>query len=654
MKQLRILLGIALIFLLLSGCTRNHRASTDDRAATSGEETVAGEETTEPTLEPNELSGEDFCFASEIPGLNTLLRIREDRCLALFRQGDGTRSLFLYDLTTGLLLGDQVLDGGEYQAEILPDGSILLLNTESGEVRQYDAALEQCMWSRSFQGKQWLLLDTGTLLRTWDDGIFRVDLLQDGSPETEYPMEGQNDLVFSFAQGDRVLVQSEESLFWLDLESKLSSYPRQSAPDHFAQIGQPWAYHSSSEELVIWPIGEDHIYFFERPGKLYGSGGGTGKSSSAECRYRDHRGMGLGGRNLLGGDSGALSICCMGRKWICLHDLSPGNSSLSYQRCSAGDAQTGDCTAVTEEELQAQNQADADKLEEQTGMELRIGPAGNAFPDVGYYGMAEENPMQIHTALDAVNRFVNACPEGFFQELPTESVPQLRLYLCGPVMASMPDVPLEAGGFTTTVPNVAAEVLQEFSEQPLETELPSWQIIVLNIDYLNTVTDLQFEQILAHEFMHVMENRIAVCEEERNMPYLDYWYTFVPGLDAYYECYLDENGENIQDVTYTMAGCNSRSDRDDVWFTDSYARTFPTEDRARIMEVAYSNGSTEYATVFQFPHLMEKAQYLCAVIRECFPSCAQAEELPWEQLIETVPFESYRQAVQDCRLEDFG
>ena len=654
MKQLRILLGIALIFLLLSGCTRNHRASTDDRAATSGEETVAGEETTEPTLEPNELSGEDFCFASEIPGLNTLLRIREDRCLALFRQGDGTRSLFLYDLTTGLLLGDQVLDGGEYQAEILPDGSILLLNTESGEVRQYDAALEQCMWSRSFQGKQWLLLDTGTLLRTWDDGIFRVDLLQDGSPETEYPMEGQNDLVFSFAQGDRVLVQSEESLFWLDLESKLSSYPRQSAPDHFAQIGQPWAYHSSSEELVIWPIGEDHIYFLRDRGNY------------TVAAVEQERVL------LQNADTGTIEAWdleagtyweetperCQSVAWaengFVYTTYRQGISSLSYQRCSAGDAQTGDCTAVTEEELQAQNQADADKLEEQTGMELRIGPAGNAFPDVGYYGMAEENPMQIHTALDAVNRFVNACPEGFFQELPTESVPQLRLYLCGPVMASMPDVPLEAGGFTTTVPNVAAEVLQEFSEQPLETELPSWQIIVLNIDYLNTVTDLQFEQILAHEFMHVMENRIAVCEEERNMPYLDYWYTFVPGLDAYYECYLDENGENIQDVTYTMAGCNSRSDRDDVWFTDSYARTFPTEDRARIMEVAYSNGSTEYATVFQFPHLMEKAQYLCAVIRECFPSCPQAEELPWEQLIETVPFESYRQAVQDCRLEDFG
>ena len=67
MKQLRILLGIALIFLLLSGCTRNHRASTDDRAATSGEETVAGEETTEPTLEPNELSGEDFVLRRKSP-----------------------------------------------------------------------------------------------------------------------------------------------------------------------------------------------------------------------------------------------------------------------------------------------------------------------------------------------------------------------------------------------------------------------------------------------------------------------------------------------------------------------------------------------------------------------------------------------------------
>lgn len=200
MKQLRILLGIALIFLLLSGCTRNHRASTDDRAATSGEETVAGEQTTEPTLEPNELSGRIFVLRRK-SRLNTLLRIREDRCLALFRQGDGTRSLFLYDLTTGLLLGDQVLDGGEYQAEILPDGSILLLNTESGEVRQYDAALEQCMWSRSFQGKQWLLLDTGTLLLHVGRWYFPRRPSPGWEPETEYPMEGQNDLVFSFAQG---------------------------------------------------------------------------------------------------------------------------------------------------------------------------------------------------------------------------------------------------------------------------------------------------------------------------------------------------------------------------------------------------------------------------------------------------------------------
>ena len=72
----------------------------------------------------------------------------------------------------------------------------------------------------------------------------------------------------------------------------------------------------------------------------------------------------------------------MGRKWICLHDLSSGNQQPFLSKVLCRRRQTGDCTAVTEEELQAQNQADADKLEEQTGMELRIGPAGNAFPDV--------------------------------------------------------------------------------------------------------------------------------------------------------------------------------------------------------------------------------------------------------------------------------
>ena len=99
----------------------------------------------------------------------------------------------------------------------------------------------------------------------------------------------------------------------------------------------------------------------------------------------------------------------------------------------------------------------------------------------------------------------------------------------------------------------------------------------------------------------------------------------------------------IQDPTFTLAGRGLEGG--EVWFLDSYSRSYPLEDRGRILEYLYAGPEGAYAQAFEEPHIRDKAQYLCAVIRACFPSCAGADRLPWETLVDPVPFSQYQEAV---------
>lgn len=159
---------------------------------------------------------------------------------------------------------------------------------------------------------------------------------------------------------------------------------------------------------------------------------------------------------------------------------------------------------------------------------------------------------------------------------------------------------------------------------------------------LHYVTDsLFFRQTMAHEFMHAMEDRIYACEQEDGISYLGYWESFAPAEDAYFYSYFDESGLEVSDPAYTAASGLLPTQ---VSFLDSYSRSYPHEDRARILEYLYAGQDSSYAYLFQGGVIREKAQYLCAVIRVCFPSCQ--EQLPWETLVEPVDFSQYQAAVE--------
>ncbi len=67
-------------------------------------------------------------------------------------------------------------------------------------------------------------------------------------------------------------------------------------------------------------------------------------------------------------------------------------------------------------------------------------------------------------------------------------------------------------------------------------------------------------------------------------------------------------------------------------FIDTYAMSFPKEDRARIMEYAMTEGNAHY---FQSPCMQAKLMQLCKGIREAFRLKKHTEEFLWEQYLHT-------------------
>ena len=73
------------------------------------------------------------------------------------------------------------------------------------------------------------------------------------------------------------------------------------------------------------------------------------------------------------------------------------------------------------------------------------------------------------------------------------------------------------------------------------------------------------------------------------------------------------------------------SSRYDGWFVDYYACTFPTEDRARIME--YAMAEVYWPFEGDTP-IDDKLAYYSRCIRDCFDTTGWPEKTAWEQAID--------------------
>ena len=156
----------------------------------------------------------------------------------------------------------------------------------------------------------------------------------------------------------------------------------------------------------------------------------------------------------------------------------------------------------------------------------------------------------------------------------------------------------------------------------------------MNLDYIYS-----FEQTLAHEFMHAIERRIQQMvwdgQIERG---LILWDAFLPENYYYANSYRAPDGteyDSSNRAQYTPYDPASYSDISNVYFVDGYSTTFASEDMARIFENLFAQNELPY--FFESPNLLVKAQYLCAVIRQCLPSVNAVQEAVWERNIELKP-----------------
>ena len=232
----------------------------------------------------------------------------------------------------------------------------------------------------------------------------------------------------------------------------------------------------------------------------------------------------------------------------------------------------------------------ASELEARYGLEILLYTDATANQPRDFSLEAEYQVPLIRRELETLARLLKAFPEGFLP-LAAENTEadRLRLALVRSIAARPgADVP-------ETVPGIHYWI----SEEPY---------IALTVGSLT-------ESSLYHQLYHAIESRIFAKSQ------------------ALYEW----NGLNPETFSYDYSyTCRENRGEDDYLtgegraFIDSYAMTFPNEDRARVLEYAMIAGNEAYFT----PEIMQqKLRTLCLGIREAFGLSESGETYLWEQYL---------------------
>lgn len=257
---------------------------------------------------------------------------------------------------------------------------------------------------------------------------------------------------------------------------------------------------------------------------------------------------------------------------------------------------------ATESELDETTAEIVARLEEDLEIDILYASEGNDFVIYDYVGVAELDSFTIYKSIKTVDGILRRYPKGMLKETYSETNGGLKIYLCADIYGVMGSSLSTAGGVTT--------------------EIKDDIVIALDVG-----SNLKFD--LPHELSHAFDRRISYVSGKEDAP--TDWMTEWENATTVKGGYLYSYSNYLNNERYTLGYENSPSK---VWFVDGYARTFPTEDRARIMENLFNCSDLPLDEWKECPHLIEKAELYCKILRECFPSCKNSDTLPWESFFE--------------------
>ena len=251
--------------------------------------------------------------------------------------------------------------------------------------------------------------------------------------------------------------------------------------------------------------------------------------------------------------------------------------------------------------------ADIGSIEEKYGIQILT---GNDFEmDVeGYMIDNETRKSVIDSALITINSTLSMYPDGFIQELASQDISGIQLYLSGKLRLK----------------NSSSNVLA------VTFEKDGFECIVLDIN------DKDLKNNLVHEMCHAIDN---VLDKRGKLNSLENkWSRLNPsGFRYSHKTYGFE-----QDIEYTAGDSlyweNNNAER--VYFYDPYAKTDSKEDRARVMEffIDYDNLDLCYES----SHMQKKAKLYLDTLKENFKSFKNASKGIW--------IDTYRSLEKDGRI----
>ena len=235
------------------------------------------------------------------------------------------------------------------------------------------------------------------------------------------------------------------------------------------------------------------------------------------------------------------------------------------------------------------------QLSQRFGVDIRI-PQQSDLAYSHYDAYALTDRTFIRQALDALEENLGLYPEGFFRQLAYGTIEIVRIELVAG-LAVKEGVMLDTGSVDGFAQNKGDHYL-----------------IVLNGYFADP-------EILFHEISHLIDGRLnwdagnrtdALFSEQE-------WLALQPEGFAYAMSYV-EIPETLLSYLETD------------YFLTNYALTFPTEDRAKLMQSAMAGNAGDFAPE---SGRRAKLQYYAACIRDSFDTTGWPETTVWEQVLKS-------------------
>ena len=253
--------------------------------------------------------------------------------------------------------------------------------------------------------------------------------------------------------------------------------------------------------------------------------------------------------------------------------------------------QSGD--AVSEELYEK-----ARKIGEKHGVTIKI--ADQCETEYSDYKAEQNlNGDKISRGLDIIDLSLSSYPEGFLEQLHFGYLREIEINLMGDISARH-EIEEDKNGFDSFV----AFVEQNDEKHMMVFDLSRGQLM---------------EQDLYHEISHLIDKKLQnMVDNEKEIKFSEEgWAALNPSDFAYCQDYTD-----VPDAYYY--------DGYDDYFIDIYSRTFPSEDRARILEYAMIGAEFCFDT---YPGLVEKLDYYAQCIRDGFDTTGWPEVTKWEEML---------------------